>query len=361
MKKTQAGRALELKKKQFSTLLLKWHRAKNTRKMPWKGEKDPYKIWLSEIILQQTRVEQGLAYYERFVAAFPDVNRLARAQEASVFKMWEGLGYYSRCRNLIASAKHIAETRSGYFPATYDEILQLKGIGPYTAAAISSFAFNLPHAVVDGNVFRVLARIFGITTPSDSTAGKKLFSRLANELLDKKQAGTYNQAIMDFGATICRPLSPLCGNCDFAKYCVALNTGRVNKLPVKEKKTIIRKRWFYYYVIDCNGSIAIRQRILKDIWHQLYEFPMIEVNGPITERKLLKEGEREQYISPRSYELISISPVFRQQLSHQIIEARFLKIKMNDTALDENGITWVKRGKLKTFAFPRIINRFLEG
>ena len=189
--------------------------------MPWKGEKDPYKIWLSEIILQQTRVEQGLNYYHRFIKTFPDVHQLGKAPDAKVFKLWEGLGYYTRCRNLIATARYISKELNGEFPAAYDEIKALKGIGPYTAAAISSFAFNLPHAVVDGNVFRVLSRIYGIQTPIDSTEGKKYFTRLANEKLDKELPGVYNQAIMDFGAIVCKPASPLCGDCVFNKICFA--------------------------------------------------------------------------------------------------------------------------------------------
>src|ERR1700749_1524911 len=198
------------KKDPFTTLLLKWHNGKNSRVMPWKGEKNPYKIWLSEVILQQTRVEQGWSYYEKFVETFPTIHDLATAPEQKVFKLWEGLGYYSRCKNLIATAKRIDTEYKGVFPSTYEELLQLKGIGPYTAAAISSFAFGLPHAVVDGNVNRVLARDFGIETPFDTTEGKKIFSILAQELLDKKNSSAYNQAIMDLGATVCTPRNPLC-------------------------------------------------------------------------------------------------------------------------------------------------------
>lgn len=204
--------------------------------MPWKGEKDPYKIWLSEIILQQTRVEQGLSYYNNFIKTFPDIQQLAKAKDEKIFKLWEGLGYYTRCRNLIASARFVAKEKKGKFPDSYEEIKALKGVGPYTAAAISSFAFNLPHAVVDGNVFRVLARVFGIDKPTDTTEGKKYFTQLAEELLDKKRPGLYNQAIMDFGAMICKPASPLCATCCFKKHCIAFQRDRINELPVKEKK-----------------------------------------------------------------------------------------------------------------------------
>ena len=229
------------RQKQFSKRLLEWNQRNNKREMPWKGEKDPYKIWLSEIILQQTRVEQGLKYYNNFIKAFPDVQALAKTQDAKIFKLWEGLGYYSRCRNLIASARFIAKERKGKFPGTYDDIKSLKGVGPYTAAAIASFAFNLPYAVVDGNVFRVLARVFGINKPIDSAEGKTFFNELATELLDKKQPGLYNQAIMDFGAVVCKPALPLCTKCIIKKNCFAFLNNKVNELPVKEKKIFIRK------------------------------------------------------------------------------------------------------------------------
>ena len=222
----------------FTHRLLQWNSTENNRQMPWKGEKDPYKIWLSEIILQQTRVEQGLAYYNRFIEKFPSIDKLATAPETTVFKLWEGLGYYSRCKNLIATAKHISEELKGKFPDAYMDILNLKGVGPYTASAIASFAYNLPHAVVDGNVMRVLARYFAIDTPIDSTEGKNYFTILANKLLDKNQASFYNQAIMDFGATVCKPQLPLCPTCPLQKECVAYKNNAVQGYPVKEGKLV---------------------------------------------------------------------------------------------------------------------------
>ena len=225
--------------------------------MPWKGEKDPYKIWLSEIILQQTRVEQGLSYYLRFIEKFPTVDDLANADDNTIFKMWEGLGYYSRCRNLIATARHISNELGGYFPKTYDEILLLKGVGAYTASAIASFAYDLPYAVVDGNVNRVIARFFGLHIPVDSSAGKKLLTAQANALLDKKAPALYNQAIMDFGATVCKPRLPLCSTCFLSRYCKAYNEDMVALLPVKEKKLIRKSRWFYYFLIEKDGRFAV--------------------------------------------------------------------------------------------------------
>ncbi len=348
-------------KKAFSVLLLKWNKEQNSRKMPWKGEKDPYKIWLSEIILQQTRVEQGLSYYTNFIRTFPDINKLAKAPDATTFKLWEGLGYYTRCRNLIATARYISKELKGKFPSTYEDILALKGIGPYTAAAISSFAFNLPHAVVDGNVFRVLARIFGIDTPIDSTEGKNFFAVLANELLDAKQPGLYNQAIMDFGAVICKPAAPLCTTCVFKKTCVGFLQNKINDLPVKEKKITIRKRWLYYLVIEQANRIAIRQRTKKDIWQDLYEFPLIESDTELSKKDILQLGEKKKWLIRKKYEVISVSSVFRQQLSHQLIAGQFLKIKVLQKPLQNDGWIWLKKNKIKKYAFPQFINQYLRG
>lgn len=328
--------------------------------MPWKGEKDPYKIWLSEIILQQTRVEQGLAYYEKFIARFPTIKHLAAAPDTTVFKLWEGLGYYSRCRNLLATARHIANDLNGVFPNTYEDIKALKGIGPYTASAISSFAYNLPHAVVDGNVFRVLSRVFGIETPIDSTQGKKLFTQLADELLDKKKPGLYNQAIMDFGAVVCKPALPLCPSCVFNKDCFAFLEKKVNELPVKEKKINIKKRWFYYLVIEHKGKIAIRQRTGKDIWNQLYEFPVIETTAEQETADLIARAEQGEWINEGKYSLSFVSPLFKQQLSHQLIAGRFIAIKSDKAGKLPEGSVWVSKKEMTEYPFPKFINQFLE-
>lgn len=327
--------------------------------MPWKGEKDPYKIWLSEIILQQTRVEQGLSYYNNFLKTFPNVHKLANAPEGKVFKLWEGLGYYTRCRNLIATARHISKECKGKFPDTYEQIKGLKGIGPYTAAAISSFAFNLPYAVVDGNVFRVLARIFGITTAVDSTAGKKQFISLADELLDKKQPGMYNQAIMDFGAVVCKP-QPLCTVCVFQKQCYAFQHKKIKELPVKEKKISTRKRWFYYLMLEYKSSIAIRQRTGKDIWQQLYEFPMIATKGATGYKKIIREAEKRKWLTKNKYKVLSVSGLFKQQLSHQHINGQFIIIDIKQKPKQEKLWLWVERKKVKLFAFPQLINQMMK-
>ena len=219
----------------FTHLLLNWNENENHRPMPWKGEKDPYKIWLSEIILQQTRVEQGWAYYEKFLKNFPTIFQLAAAKDEKVFKLWEGLGYYNRCKNLLFTARHIVKEFKGKFPNSYEGLLLLKGVGPYTASAIASFAYNLPHAVVDGNVFRVFSRFYGIATPIDTKEGIEIFNKIATENLSTTQAGIYNQALMDFGATVCKPMAAQCPSCVMRKKCMAFTQNQVNLLPVKLK------------------------------------------------------------------------------------------------------------------------------
>ncbi len=343
-------------KSSFSSLLLKWNRDKNDRKMPWKGEKDPYKIWLSEIILQQTRVEQGWAYYERFVKKYPTVKKLANAPEKEVFKLWEGLGYYSRCKNLLETARIIANKYKGKFPDTYDEIRALKGIGPYTAAAIGSFAFNLPYAVVDGNVQRVIARYFGLTTPIDTTAGKKLFSELATALLPVDKAGLYNQAIMDFGATICKPQNPLCSECIQRKECQAYRLDQVKNLPVKEKSITRKERWLYYFVIEDANQVLIRLRTSKDIWQNLYEFVLYESTSTIeSPESLLK-----QLLPGIGYTVQSISRLYRQQLTHQQVNGCFIRVSVRQVPDVPGGYEKIKRGQLHEYAFPRLINQFLQ-
>lgn len=351
-----------LKKADFTKILLKWHKGENSRKMPWKGEKDPYRIWLSEVILQQTRVEQGWAYYENFLEAFPTVHDLAIAPEQKVFKLWEGLGYYNRCRNLIATAKKIDSDYRGLFPSNYDEILALKGIGPYTAAAIASFAFNLPHAVVDGNVTRVLSRYFGISTPIDTTAGKKEFTEIADTLLDKEQAGIYNQAIMDFGATVCTPRNPLCSTCVQQQNCKARQKGWTDRLPVKEKSMVKRQRCFYYFIIETPGNKTyIRQRTGKDIWEGLYEFVLFETKDPVWPEEILHSDFARQLFEGQSLTVRYISSVYRQELTHQTLQGQFITIRLDKQLPTlKEGYLLVPKRELKDYAFPKFINAWLQ-
>ena len=272
--------------KEFARLLIEWYH-EHKRDLPWRNTNDPYLIWISEIILQQTRVAQGYAYYQRFIERFPNLESLAAAEENEVLKYWQGLGYYSRARNLHQAAISV----NGVFPVKYEDILKLKGVGTYTAAAICSFAYNQPHAVVDGNVYRVLSRFFGINEPIDSRKGKKIFASLAHDLLDKIQPALYNQAIMDFGALQCTPLSPDCTVCPFKNRCFAFNHNMVSSLPIKQNKTKTSERFFYYLLIRDNGNIYLNKRTENDIWKNLYELPLIESNTALAVDDFIRKQE----------------------------------------------------------------------
>jgi len=342
----------------FQALLLQWNRNENIRQMPWKGEKDPYKIWLSEIILQQTRVEQGLKYYQRFVMNFPNVHKLAAAKDEKVYKLWEGLGYYSRCKNLIETARFISKKLNGKFPHKFEDILSLKGVGHYTASAIASFAYDLPFAVVDGNVFRVLSRVFGIKKPIDSTEGKKLFTQLAFALLDKKHPGVYNQALMDFGAVICKPF-PLCNICPFNKHCFAFKNHFIDKLPVKEKKIKMTTRWFNYLVIESDKRFYIKKRESNDIWKNLNEFVLIETKKNEPVKSVLKNAVKNGILKKNLYKVESASPNYSQQLSHQKIIGRFIKITLKKE-LTLTGYKPVSANQMFRLAFPGLINTYFD-
>ena len=261
----------------FSKKVVEWYRL-NQRSLPWRETKDPFHIWLSEIILQQTRVNQGLPYYEKFIEAFPSVDKLAAASEQKVLRLWQGLGYYTRARNLHKCAKMIVNSYGGSFPASYNELLLLPGIGAYTAAAIASISFNESVAVVDGNVYRVLSRVFGISTEINSPKGKKEFFELANQLIDKKNPAMFNQAVMEFGALFCKPVNPSCESCTFKASCFAYNNNLVASLPVKKKNKPARRRYFYYFVIQSGKSLLMSKRGKKDIWEGLYDFYLLEKN-----------------------------------------------------------------------------------
>ena len=342
----------------FTKELLRWNKYDNDRVMPWKYEKDPYKIWISEIILQQTRVSQGLEYYNRFIKRFPTAKSIAIAPEHEVFKLWEGLGYYTRCKNIIASAKYISEELKGKFPGTYEDILKLKGIGSYTASAIASFAYNLAYAVLDGNVFRVLSRYFAIATPIDNLKGKKFYGDLAYKLLDKKLPGVYNQSIMDFGATICKPL-PLCDECPLKSRCKAWLQGKQLQLPVKEKVILKKSRWLYYLVVTCRNKFYVRKREEKDIWQSLYEFILIEAPKPLTTKKLLASEKFNSIFAGREYKIKSMSRVYKQQLTHQTIHGQFININIK-SPLDLDHYQLVSTDKMTQLPFPKFITTYLK-
>lgn len=345
--------------KNFIKGLLYWNKILNKRQMPWKGEKDPYKIWLSEIILQQTRVEQGLGYYQRFIQTFPTIDHLASAPEQQVFKLWEGLGYYSRCKNLIATARLIANESNGVFPSSYESILALKGIGPYTAAAIASFAYNQHHAVLDGNVFRVLSRIFDIAVPVDSAKGKKLFASIAQTLLPQNQSAIYNQAIMDFGATICKPV-PECPKCFFRQQCSAFLMDKQQALPVKEKKVTVKKRWLNYVVIKQENWFAIKQRTKKDIWQNLYEFPLVETDKKSSAKDILARVQKDYGISLKNIKTTYSPERLEQRLSHQLIYFHFITAEVLSKALMDSSFLWIEASNLRHYPFPKTLQKYIS-
>jgi len=343
----------------FIAELLRWNMLDNQRMMPWKNEKDAYKIWISEIILQQTRVQQGLEYYGRFIKTFPTVQHIAKAPQSQVFKLWEGLGYYSRCQNIITSATYISNELDGKFPRDFNDILKLKGIGNYTASAIASFAYNLPHPVLDGNVFRVLSRFFGIETAIDNNDGKKIYSALANELLDKKNPAIYNQAIMDFGATICKPKLPLCVICPLQQKCVALLNNMVNILPTKEKVITRKRRWLYYILIECDNKLFVRKRVTKDIWQNLYEFVLIETAKPVSVDTLKNSQEFKKIFNPTPFVITSVSKIYKQQLTHQTITGRFIRVSLKAN-VNLKGYYLLSEDEIALLPFPKFIITYLK-
>ena len=343
----------------FSSSLLLWNKIQNKRQMPWKREKDPYKIWISEIILQQTRVQQGLDYYNNFIQQFPDIKSLAVAEEEKVYKLWEGLGYYSRCRNLIETARHIHNNLNGIFPDKYEEVLSLKGIGGYTASAIMSFAFNKPYAVLDGNVYRVLSRFFGIELPINSSEGKKYYATLSQLLLDKKQPALYNQAIMDFGAVICKPGLPLCNICPLQKKCIAFLENKTTSLPVNNKIIKQKERFFNYFIVRHKQDFYVAKRSGKDIWQNLYEFILIESESVFDQKDLITNPNFLSLFEGRSFKIKSESKVMSQKLTHQLIRGKFFYIEIKKPLLSQHKYIEVNESKIGELPFPKFILSYL--
>jgi A/G-specific adenine glycosylase len=344
----------------FTKEIIDWY-LKNRRDLPWRNETNPYRIWVSEIILQQTRISQGWNYYLRFIERFPDVPTLAQAEEDDVLKYWQGLGYYSRARNLHQGAKEIMERHDGVFPCTYDEILRIKGVGEYTAAAIASMAFGLPYPAVDGNVFRVLSRVFGIETPIDSTQGKKEIKQIAGELIDPAKPGIFNQALMDFGAMQCTPALPKCRDCCLALLCKAKEEKKQQILPLKSKKTNIKTRFLYYFFFKNKKSTYLRKRTQKDIWQGLYEFPMQESVLQWTENEILSSDFLTAVLHGCQWKVEKISPPSNHQLTHQLIVYQFITINIergkpvfDDTVLN------ISLLKVENYPVAKIIDRFIS-
>lgn len=340
----------------FGQKLISWY-LQNKRDLPWRNTKDPYKIWLSEIILQQTRVAQGLPYYENFVSSFPTVFDLAKADEQQVLKTWQGLGYYSRARNLHQTAQHIAFNLNGKFPNNYKDLLDLKGVGSYTAAAIASFCYNENVAVLDGNVYRVLSRYFGVETDISSSKAKKEFQALADEVLEKDNSSLFNQAIMEFGALQCVPKNPNCEVCILNDSCLALKEKKVDKLPVKLKKTKVTQRFLNYLIfLDENNNTLINKRTQNGIWKNLYEFPLLELHET-TDFDLVIQKIEELYSDAYTIESISLfhNKEIIHKLSHQQLHIRFWKIEVKNNLKNGIGLS-----EISAFPFPIVIHNFIE-
>ena len=340
----------------FSNILIHWY-LQNKRDLPWRKTNNVYHIWLSEIILQQTRVNQGLKYYEDFVKDFPSVSDLAKAKEDTVLKLWQGLGYYSRARNMHFSAKYIVRELEGKFPQNYKDLIKLKGVGDYTASAIASICYDEPTAVVDGNVYRVLSRYFGIKTPINSTKGIKEFKELAQHLIDQKRPGLFNQSIMEFGAVQCKPKNPNCNICPLNESCAALQKQLVNSLPVKQNKIVIRNRYLNYLVITNHQDVTIlKQRRDKGIWQGLYEFPLIESQSEIHIKELLKNYTFPHSIIDDNFTITLFNQnQILHKLTHQHLYVKFWII--NTKQILEDSVSWQDFEK---YPVPILLHNFAE-
>lgn len=342
----------------FSKKVVQWYE-KNRRDLPWRETKDPYRIWLSEIILQQTRVNQGLPYYLKFAETFPTIFDLAAAPEQKVLRLWQGLGYYTRARNLHTCAKEVVARYNGNFPKTFDELKTLPGIGDYTAAAVASISFGQSVAVVDGNVFRVLARIFGIETPINTPDGKRIFNKLANQLVPKMNPDVHNQAMMEFGARLCTPRNPLCEICPFQADCFAYKNSLQHVLPVKLQLKKARKRYFYYFVLQKGKSFLMKRREEKDIWHGLYDFVLVETKRPFDPVKIFAQHESLKKFSKGK--LSEISGMYKHILSHQLIYSRFIQVMLpQGVVLNGSGLKFYSLKKVEELPKPVLISKFLS-
>ena len=345
---------------QYSKAIIDWYK-KNKRDLPWRNTKNPYRIWISEIMLQQTRVIQGLGYYSRFLQRFPDIQSLAEAKQEEVMKYWQGLGYYSRARNMHETAKSIYLDYQGVFPRRYEDVLALKGVGSYTAAAIVSLAWNQPYPVIDGNVYRVLGRLFAIDVPYDTGKGKKLYEELAYSLMDSQQAGLHNQAIMEFGALQCVPQKPDCSICPLQNTCLSFLSGVPHHFPVKQHIIKVRKRYFNYFFILHEGNTYLSHRTKKDIWEGLFEFPLIETAHSMNLEELCETETFKKLFHNTGKTTFSIaSDEVKHVLTHQTLHTKFYKAEIQkDNAYLKKYIK-VPPEKIDDYAVSRLIHRFLE-
>ncbi|MDA3927632.1 MAG: A/G-specific adenine glycosylase [Prolixibacteraceae bacterium] len=343
----------------FSYKILKWYNLEK-RDLPWRLSSDPYKIWISEVILQQTRIAQGTAYYLRFIEKFPNIEELAKAKEDEVLKIWQGLGYYSRARNLHTAAKQIVNDYDGIFPNNALELKTLKGIGDYTASAIASIIFNEPIAVIDGNVYRVLSRIYGIEEAIDSTLGKNVFKNLANQIIEIKNPGDYNQAIMEFGALQCIPKNPNCTNCIFQNECIAFKSNSIHLLPKKEKKTKQSIRFFNYMYIIYKEGIYFKKRVENDIWKNMYDLPLIETSTSTTIEELSKATQWISMFRSTKTQIQAISKEHIHKLSHQSINVKFIELSINSEKNLPSNFIRIDKRNIFDLAVPKVIEKFLS-
>jgi len=342
-----------------SEILIDWYEH-NKRDLPWRKTNSPYQIWLSEIILQQTRVNQGLGYFMKFIEKYPQIENLASASLDEILKLWQGLGYYTRARNLYETARTIVNEYNGIFPGTYNQLIQLKGIGPYTAAAIASIAFEEPIALVDGNVFRVLSRYFGDHTPINSARGKVVFTNHAQQLLDTNMPGIHNQALMEFGSLLCVPASPCCSECPLSAECKAFRENEASILPVKIGSSRIRARYFNYLFVIYDNKTYLKKRTNIDIWHSLYEFPLIETYSPKTAEKLISTKGWKNIFGNAEVKLNNTAKTYKHQLTHQIIFCNFYFVEIeDDLKLKNNEYLKVTIDDLKTYPVSRLIDKYL--
>ena len=354
----------KLAKRLFADWLITWYQA-NKRELPWRSTHDPYRIWLSEVILQQTRVLQGLPYYQRFVEQYPTVQALAEAQEEAVLRLWQGLGYYSRARNLHACARMVVDQFDGTFPSNYKDLLRLKGVGSYTAAAIASIAFQEQVAVVDGNVYRVLARVFGVAEDIASTNGQKVFYKLAQSLVPAQRPDLYNQAIMEFGAIQCRPAKPLCQACIFKAHCVAFQTGRQQSFPIKRPRLKIKQRFFHYFVIQLADKVYMRLRKGADIWQGLYDFYLVE-DSQLREADQLVD-ELVALMGHHQLSIVKEPSLYKHALTHRRLHVYFFYVQATDRfvqeaapMLDKMHMQAFSLEEIKNLPKSRLISNFLE-
>jgi A/G-specific adenine glycosylase len=343
-----------------SEIIENWYLS-NKRDLPWRKSESPYHIWLSEIILQQTRVLQGLDYYLRFVEKYPSVIDLANAPIDEILKLWQGLGYYTRARNLHATAKIIVRDFNGAFPGEYKELIKLRGIGPYTAAAIASIAFKEPVALVDGNVFRVLSRLYGIDKPIDSPEGKRVFEKKATEILNPSRPDIHNQAMMEFGALVCLPRNPDCNHCVLSGSCIAYRDGKISLLPVKKARAKARIRYLNYLFIRSNGFTYLQKRNSSDIWNSLYEFPLIESHQPLDPDQLISLPVWKDFFGNLPMKTVVLSRTYKHQLTHQTLYCSFYEIRTDfQPGAPDTHFLRISLTSLPEFAVPRIIDKYLE-